>query len=129
MKLFFVAATAVQLVLGVWRARITDTSLLPALALAVLIALVGIVRLNSPLARFGALLAGTAGVLSALSAINAPLIGNVARISVPLFAFGIAAVLLTAGHERRLQVAAAILFAIALAVLEYDLTLDATYRF
>jgi len=127
-KLFFVAATAAQLVLGVWRARLTDSSLLPAFALAMLIAIVGVMRLSRPLARFGALLAATAGVLSAMSAINAPLIGNVARISVPLFAFAIAAILVTAGHDRRLQVAAAILFAIALAVLEYDLTLDAMWE-
>ena len=86
-----------------------------------------IVRLVRPLARFGALLAATAGVLSAISAINAPLIGNAARISVPLFAFAIAAILVSAGLERRVQIGAAVLFAVALAVLEYDLTLDAMW--
>ena len=127
MKSFFVVATAAQVVLGIWRARLTDTSLLPALTLAGLIAFAGVLRLNRPAARFGSLLAATAGVLSAMSAINAPLIGNVARISVPLFAFGIAAILVTVGHDRRLQIAAAILFAIALVVLEYDLTRDARF--
>ncbi len=127
MKVFFVALTAIQLVLGLWRARVTDASIAPAIALTALIAVVGVIRTVRPLARFGALLAATAGVLSAMSAINAPLIGNVARISVSLFAFAAAAILVSAGLERRVQVGAAILFAVALAVLEYDLTRDAMW--
>ena len=73
--------------------------------------------------RFGALLATTAGVLSAISACNAPLIGNVARISVPFFAFAIAAVLYVPNHR-----ASAAVFVIAVAVLEYDLTRDAMWE-
>ena len=121
MKLFFVAVIATQLVLGFWRARLTGESIAPAIALAALIAVVGVIRTFRPLARFGALLAATAGVLSTMSAINAPLIGNAARISVPFFAFATAAILATAGHERRLQIGAAVLFAVAFAVLDYDL--------
>lgn len=124
MKVFFVALTAIQLVLGLWRARVTDTSIAPAIALAALIAVIGIIRTVRPLAGFGALLAATAGVLSAMSAINAPLIGNAARISVPLFAFATAAILVSSRLERRVQIGAAVLFAVAFAVLEYDLTLD-----
>ncbi|HET7705152.1 MAG TPA: hypothetical protein VFM36_03635, partial [Thermoanaerobaculia bacterium] len=80
MRVFFVAVTAIQLVLGLWRARMTGESIAPAIALAALIAVIGIIRMYRPLARFGALLAATAGVLSTMSAINAPLIGNAARI-------------------------------------------------
>jgi hypothetical protein len=127
-KLFFVAATAAQLIFGLWRARTIETSVLPAIALTALIAIVGLARLNKSLARFGALLAATAGILSAISAFNAPLIGNVARISVPLFALAIAAILMTAGLERRLEISAAILFTVAFAVLEYDLTRDALWE-
>src|SRR5687768_14110392 len=86
-------------------------------------------RKRPPLARFGALLAATAGALSTMSALNAPLIGNVARISVPLFAFAVAFILVVAGQEnRRLKTAAAIVFLIALAVLQYDLTRDALWE-
>lgn len=121
MRVFFVAVTAIQLVLGLWRARMTGESIAPAIALAALIAVIGIIRMYRPLARFGALLAATAGVLSTMSAINAPLIGNAARISTPLFAFATAAILASTDLERRLQVGAAVLFAAAFALLEYDL--------
>jgi hypothetical protein len=127
-KLFFVAVVAAQMIFGLWRARVAETSVWPAIALTALIAIVGLARMSRSLARFGALLATTAGVLSAISAFNAPLIGNVARISVPLFAFAIAAILMTTGQERRFEISAAILFTIAFAVLEYDLTRDAMWE-
>ena len=123
MKIVFIVSSLAQLVLGLWRARMLDSSIAPALALAVLIALAGIIRKWPSFARFGALLATTAGILSAISAFNAPLIGNVARISVPLFAFAIAGILYFPNH----RVAAAV-FLIALAVLEYDLTRDAVWE-
>jgi hypothetical protein len=122
-KIVFVAAAVAQLVLGAWRARMLGSSILPALALTALIAAVGIIRKWPSIARFGALLATTAGVLSAISAFNAPLIGNVARISVPLFAFAIAAVLYVPNHRL-----SAAVFVIAVAVLEYDLTRDALWE-
>src|SRR5688500_6635629 len=102
---------------------------MPALALTGLLVVVDLIRPVTSLARLGALLSATAGALSAMSAFNAPLIGNVARISVPLFAFAVAFILYTAGIEhRRTRQAAAIVFVIAVAVLEYDLTRDAMWE-
>ena len=123
MKIVFIVAAAAQLILGLWRARLIGSSIAPALALTALIALVGIIRKWPSMARFGALLATTAGVLSAISAFNAPLIGNIARISVPLFAFSIALILYLPKH----RIAAAV-FLFAVAVLEYDLTRDAMWE-
>lgn len=122
-KVAFIVAVAAQLVLGLWRARLIGSSIAPALALAALIATAGVIGRWPAMARFGALLATTAGVLSAISACNAPLIGNVARISVPLFAFSIALILYLPKHRL-----AAALFLIAVAVLEYDLTRDALWE-
>lgn len=128
-------AVLLQLVLGGWRTRILGSSPLPALALAGLLATIGLLWLArhrqtgaAPLGGFVALVFATVGVLSAISAANAPLIGAVARISIPLFAFSAAAVLMTATLEKRFQIAAMIVFLAALALLEADLTRDALWE-
>ena len=128
-------AILLQLILGGWRARLIGTSPLPALAMAGLllaIALLWFARHRStaaaPLAGFAALLLTTVGVLSGISAANAPLIGAVARISIPLFAFSAAALLMTATLEKRFQVIAMGVFLLALALLEADLTRDAFWE-
>ena len=128
-------AILLQLVLCGWRARLIGTSLLPALAMAGLllaIALLWLARHRSmaaaPLAGFAALLLTTIGILSGISAANAPLIGAVARVSIPLFAFSAAAVLMTATLEKRFQLIAMTVFLLALALLEADLTRDAFWE-
>jgi hypothetical protein len=135
MRFVFLTAIAAQIILGLWRARILGAAVTPALALAALIALVALLWFlkrdnlpGAPLANFAALLAATAGVLSAISAANAPFIGTVARISVPLFAFSIAALLAVARLEDRFVRIAAITFLVALALLEYDLWRDARWE-
>ncbi|HUP44604.1 MAG TPA: hypothetical protein VM779_03730 [Thermoanaerobaculia bacterium] len=135
MRIVFLAAICAQLILGLWRARLLGSSVTPALALAALIAVVGGLWFmkrydapGAPLANLVALLAATVGALSAISAANAPFIGSVARISVPLFAFAIAALLAVARQERRFVWPAAIALLIALAILEIDLTRDASWE-
>lgn len=135
MRAVFVSAIVFQLLLGGWRARLIGTSIVPALALASLIAVAGILwflkrheRPGAGLANFLALLCATVGLLSAISAANAPLIGTAARISIPLFAFALAALLAVARQEPRVQWPAVALFLVALAVLEFDLTRDARWE-
>lgn len=135
MLALFGGASLSQLLLGGWRARLIGSSFVPALALAGLIAIAGLLwflkRQQRPfggLANFLALLSATIGILSAISAANAPLIGTAARISIPLFAFALAGLLAVARQEPRIQWPAALLFLIALAVLEADLTRDALWE-
>ena len=124
----FIAIALGQLLLGAWRARMMHSSIQPALALAGLFALTGALWTAKRFTRFPALLSTTIGVLSAISAFNAPLIGTVARISVPLMALAIAAVLVTASAPRRLQIAALLLYTIAFVVLQVDLHRDARWQ-
>ena len=124
----FILITLGQAALGVWRARMMHSSVQPALALAALFAVTGALWLAKRFTRFPALLSATIGVLSAISAFNAPLIGTVARISIPLMAFAIAAVLVTASAPRRLQLATLLLYAVAFVVLEFDLHRDARWQ-
>lgn len=131
----FSFAILVQLALGGWRARLIGTSPLPALALAALLAAIAVLWLArhrgmgaAPLAGFAALLLTTIGVLSAISAANAPLIGAVARVSIPFFAFSAAALLMSATLEKRFQLIAMALFLLALGLLEADLTRDALWE-
>jgi hypothetical protein len=127
MTWFFAALTAAQLFLGFWRARMIGGSVQPAIALAALIAFAGLLFATKR-THFAALLLATVGALSSLSALNAPLIGTAARISIPLFAFTLAALLMTAGLQRRYQWTAAAAFAAAFLVLQYDLTRDARWE-
>ena len=131
----FVLLSAVQLVLGLWRARMTDSSDAPSLALAMLIAAIGALWLarrrewpGAFLANPAALLLATIGALSAVSALNAPLIPLIARVSTPLFALTAAAVLAAARIEPRLQIAPLSAFGVAVMLLEIALMNDARWQ-
>jgi hypothetical protein len=131
----FVFCTAAQLVLGTWRAQLTGSSLSPALALAALIAGIGVLWLahrrewrGGFLARPAALVLATIGALSAVSAMNAPLIPVIAKVTTPLFALAAAAVLVAARLEPRWQIATLTAFATSVLLLEIALMNDARWQ-
>lgn len=131
----FVLATATQVILGIWRARLIGSSIAPALALAGVIAAVGLLwhsrrsgGAGRSLAQPAALLLATIGALSTWSALNAPLISFASRFSTPLFAFTAAAIIVAAEQPPRLQFPILIAFVIALALLELALTKDARWE-
>jgi hypothetical protein len=115
-------------VLGLYRAWRGGESPAPAIALALLIGAIGAVwfvrRASLPggfLARPFALLLATVGALSAYSGFAAPFISFYSRFSTPLFSLTAAALLVFADAGDRVQIATAICFVAAVAMLQVAL--------
>lgn len=135
MLFLFAAAVAVQLALGFHRARLLQSSIRPALALAALYALIGLLwyarRKGLPgaaLARPAALFFATIGVVAGLSAINAPFLGFFAAFSVPMLMLSSAALLMVAELSPKAHILPLIVFVVAVTGLEAELTAEARWE-
>ena len=134
-SLFFIAIVIAQIALGTYRARLTHASVRPAIALAAIFALVGLLwfarRRELPgafLARPAALFFATIGVVSGFSAINAPFLGFFAAFSTPLFALSAAAMLMVAELSPKAHIAPILAFLFSVISLEIALTRDARWE-
>jgi CubicO group peptidase (beta-lactamase class C family) len=131
----FLVVTLSQIALGTWRARLVAGSVLPALALAALFAVFGLLwylrrhQLRGAwVAKPVALLAATMGALSFTSALNAPLLSLASRFSTPLLAISVAALLMLAEQEPRYQIAPLLGFVVAVVALQSSLMADARWE-
>jgi hypothetical protein len=121
---FFLLPVASQLVLGLYRARLTHSSIAPAFVLAAIFAGVGVLFFAKRrgwafafLARPAAVALIAVGVMSTPSAIALPL----DRGSVPLFAFSSAALLMLADRSLRALAIPLVVFVVSVGALEYTL--------
>ena len=135
MSSFFAGVVILQIALGTYRARLTHTSVRPAIALAAIFALVGLLWFarrralpGAVLARPAALVLATIGAVSAFSAINAPFLGFFAAFSAPLFALSAAAMLMVAELSPKAHIAPLLAFLFSVITLEIALTRDARWE-
>lgn len=131
----FSGVVIIQLGLGLYRAYLLHASITPALAFAALLAGVAVLWFirrrgtrGAALARPAALLFATVAGLSAMSAFNAPLLGFLARFSVPIFALTIAGVLIVAEQSPRIQSVPLLLFLLGFTAVELVLMHDARWE-
>ena len=125
----FAAAILAQLFLGSYRARAHGESVMPALTLAGLLAIVGVLwflrRRQLPgafLAQPAALILGAIGAMSGFSALHAPLLDFISRFSTPFLAFSMAVMLMVAELSPRAHIIPVAMFILAVAGIEIALT-------